>query len=345
MSCSQNEAEALRALTAANARIAKLEALHEQALNECDAAHSALDSMTAARDSALDVAADIAGQRDAANARIAELEADKAALQGEVGKWYRQVAEANARAEAAELQRNGWRRAEAEMKAAKEIAESEAAALRAEVERLEAEADRSRAAAAAAVEAHRHVERLEAETENLRHALSSKEDDVERQRAELAETEEERVRHEHNAMADEQQLIEEHQKLLASEAQFAAATALLKRAEQSLSALGWRDGQPAIDIRAHLAEQPAAVTVTFEQAWAKKAAEGYQYGHDALEQVRFGWEICMAERNPTRTAAEQRVLDAMGRLDEMGLQMMAEDDDDGLWSMVAAAELARREGK
>jgi hypothetical protein len=30
---------------------------------------------------------------------------------------------------------------------------------------------------------------------------------------------------------------------------------------------------------------------TFEEAWAKKEAEGYQYGPDAMEQVRFGWEI------------------------------------------------------
>jgi|GEM_PF-6244960 len=30
---------------------------------------------------------------------------------------------------------------------------------------------------------------------------------------------------------------------------------------------------------------------SFEEVWAKKEAEGYQYGHDALEQVRFGWEL------------------------------------------------------
>jgi hypothetical protein len=34
---------------------------------------------------------------------------------------------------------------------------------------------------------------------------------------------------------------------------------------------------------------------TFEQAWALKEAEGYQYGPDALEQVRFGWELAMGE--------------------------------------------------
>lgn len=38
---------------------------------------------------------------------------------------------------------------------------------------------------------------------------------------------------------------------------------------------------------------------TFEEAWAAKEREGYQYGEDALEQVRFGWELA-------RTMAPQR---------------------------------------
>jgi len=36
---------------------------------------------------------------------------------------------------------------------------------------------------------------------------------------------------------------------------------------------------------------PQPEPVTFEQAWATYEAKGYQYGKDALEQVRFGWEI------------------------------------------------------
>lgn len=31
--------------------------------------------------------------------------------------------------------------------------------------------------------------------------------------------------------------------------------------------------------------------ITFDEAWSEKEAAGYQYGRDALEQVRFGWEI------------------------------------------------------
>lgn len=30
---------------------------------------------------------------------------------------------------------------------------------------------------------------------------------------------------------------------------------------------------------------------TFEEAWAEKERMGFQYGPDALEHVRFGWEL------------------------------------------------------
>jgi len=36
---------------------------------------------------------------------------------------------------------------------------------------------------------------------------------------------------------------------------------------------------------------PKSTALTFEQAWAEKERQGYQYGHDALEQVRMGWEM------------------------------------------------------
>jgi len=36
--------------------------------------------------------------------------------------------------------------------------------------------------------------------------------------------------------------------------------------------------------------------ITFEEAWAKKEAAGYQYGQDALEQVRVGWDLAMEAR-------------------------------------------------
>jgi len=36
---------------------------------------------------------------------------------------------------------------------------------------------------------------------------------------------------------------------------------------------------------------PSVAIPTFEKVWAEKKKEGYQYGEDALEQVRFGWEI------------------------------------------------------
>jgi hypothetical protein len=33
---------------------------------------------------------------------------------------------------------------------------------------------------------------------------------------------------------------------------------------------------------------------TFDEVWAQKKREGYSYGSDALEQVRFGWRLAMA---------------------------------------------------
>ena len=36
-------------------------------------------------------------------------------------------------------------------------------------------------------------------------------------------------------------------------------------------------------------------TLTFEQVWAIYSAEGFQYGKDALENVRLGWDIAKAQ--------------------------------------------------
>jgi hypothetical protein len=35
---------------------------------------------------------------------------------------------------------------------------------------------------------------------------------------------------------------------------------------------------------------------TFEDVWALKEAEGYQYGEDALEQVKFGWQLAQGNK-------------------------------------------------
>jgi len=41
--------------------------------------------------------------------------------------------------------------------------------------------------------------------------------------------------------------------------------------------------------------------LTFEEAWAEYEKRGYQYGHDALENVKFGWCIAKeAMSQPTR---------------------------------------------
>jgi hypothetical protein len=38
------------------------------------------------------------------------------------------------------------------------------------------------------------------------------------------------------------------------------------------------------------------VSDAFKKAWARKVKEGYKYGEDALEQVRFGFELAKEER-------------------------------------------------
>ncbi len=46
---------------------------------------------------------------------------------------------------------------------------------------------------------------------------------------------------------------------------------------------------------------------TFEEAWAEKERQGYQYGRDALENVHFGWairEACEREAEGRPTWAE-----------------------------------------
>ena len=47
--------------------------------------------------------------------------------------------------------------------------------------------------------------------------------------------------------------------------------------------------------------------LTFEQAWSQKEVEGYQYGEEALAQVRFGWQL----RQPEVDVAETNHLYAL----------------------------------
>lgn len=46
-------------------------------------------------------------------------------------------------------------------------------------------------------------------------------------------------------------------------------------------------GVPMIVTSVELVNRP----LTFDEAWAAMIAKGYQYGPDALEQVRLGWEL------------------------------------------------------
>jgi len=49
---------------------------------------------------------------------------------------------------------------------------------------------------------------------------------------------------------------------------------------------------------------------TFEQAWADKVSEGYDYGAEALEVVRFGWELRAAEELASGIAGHEALADA-----------------------------------
>lgn len=59
---------------------------------------------------------------------------------------------------------------------------------------------------------------------------------------------------------------------------------------------------------------------SFEETWAKKETEGYQYGKEALEQVRFGWELGMDDAAQiifNMTEFYQHNADALRALDDV----------------------------
>lgn len=95
----------------------------------------------------------------------------------------------------------------------------------------------------------------------------------------------------------------------------------------------------------------------FREEWAKKEAEGYRYGSDALEHVRFGWDMAMAHiasrKKPVeltdleRSIAERirdggdpwfgrhsnrrRVSGALGRLKRKGIVTLDVEDGATVW--------------
>ncbi len=58
--------------------------------------------------------------------------------------------------------------------------------------------------------------------------------------------------------------------------------------------------------------------ISFDQAWKEKEKEGYQYGRDALEQVRFGWEIKEEAIKSTLKAQSSRINIILEKLDSDG---------------------------
>lgn len=50
-------------------------------------------------------------------------------------------------------------------------------------------------------------------------------------------------------------------------------------------------GLACADVAKRLTDLITQEFATFDEAWKRMEAKGYQYGGDALEQVRFGWEL------------------------------------------------------
>jgi hypothetical protein len=58
-------------------------------------------------------------------------------------------------------------------------------------------------------------------------------------------------------------------------------------------------------------------TKTFQQAWSDMEAKGYRYGEDALEQVRFGWNLAYG--------GDDSLVETMEDLLEQALYFTGED--------------------
>ncbi len=82
----------------------------------------------------------------------------------------------------------------------------------------------------------------------------------------------------------------------------AAANARADAAERRVKVLETQQRADANDIQRALTGAPehAGPDPTFEQAWSEKEAEGYQYGEEALERVRFGWELACGKMTRER---------------------------------------------
>lgn len=132
---------------------------------------------------------------------------------------------------------------------------------------------------------------VETELSNLRADLGKKLKIKYKERAIAAEAEVERLRAQYESAANE--LDASHDDYRALQSAFTAANKLLGR----VNGLRWFHGDPVqAEIVSHLAAHPFPKLPTFEQVWSRKEAEGYQYGEDALEQVRFGFELARGTR-------------------------------------------------
>lgn len=86
---------------------------------------------------------------------------------------------------------------------------------------------------------------------------------------------------------------------------------------------------------------------TFEEAWAQKEAEGYQYGRDALERVQFGWEIRDGyESAQVRTLADYaRLLERDAHRANVEQQVLVKNICDRILERIEGAEFVVEEIK
>ena len=115
--------------------------------------------------------------------------------------------------------------------------------------------------------------------------------------------------------AVERQVTEEYLEKAAYLCRSTSARRALDRGEFTLRAMARaladeyeRGAKQALADAEHAASSRAGQEArwsTFEECWADKEREGYQYGEDALEGVRFGWELA---REGVMVPAELSVL-------------------------------------
>lgn len=261
---------------------------------------------------------------DAANARIAELEAGEKDWKSErrifcdsAHRMSIQLTAANARADAAE----------SDLAAARDVVKELQTRLEAS-RRMNSGATRAESAANARAEAAESRERCEQRNAE-RWATMCR----------AAESEAASLRAENQRMQDScDDCYLNHSRCKRAESRLAEATTLLDEAATWIESPQHQAAPGALMLARRIRERkPMAGDKATAMGFAPKGTYFIEpYPEHSTSKVTE------ASAPSARADAERAVLKAMSHLDEMHLQMVAELDDDGMWTMVAVAELALR---